>query len=55
MIPLSPLYDEYIDRSKLSEQKNPFEYILPSPSKGVETMKTWVLAFKKTTNIYAYK
>ena len=46
MIPLSTLYDEYIDRSKLSEQKNPFEYILPSPSKGVETMKNGFLHLK---------
>ena len=29
MIPLTTLYDEYIDRPKLSEQKNPFEYIVP--------------------------
>ena len=35
MIPVSTLYDEYIDRPKLTEQKNPFEYIVPSPSRGV--------------------
>ena len=29
MIPLTILYDDYIDRPKLSEQKNPFEYIVP--------------------------
>ena len=28
MIPVSTLCDEYIDRPKLSEQKNPFEYIV---------------------------
>ena len=33
MIPVSTLYDEYIDRPKLTEQKNPFEYIVPSPLK----------------------
>ena len=33
MIPVSTLYDEYIDRRKLTEQKNPFEYIVPSPLK----------------------
>ena len=34
MIPLATLYDEYIDRPKLSEQKEPFEYIVPpSPLK----------------------
>ena len=34
MIPLTTLYNEYIDRPKFSEQKNPFEYIVPpSPQK----------------------
>ena len=34
MIPVSTLYDEYIDRPKLTEQKkNPFEYIDPPPFK----------------------
>ena len=34
MIPLTILYDEYIDRPKLTEQKNPVEYIVPpSPLK----------------------
>ena len=32
MIPVSALYDEYIDRPKLTEQKKPFEYIVPPPS-----------------------
>ena len=36
MIPLTTLYFEYIDRSKLTEQKNPFECILPPPSRGSE-------------------
>ena len=31
MILLTTLYDEYIDRSILTEQKNPFEYIVPPP------------------------
>ena len=43
MIPLTFLYDEYIDRPKLSEQKNPFEYIVPPPPppppSGVGTIK----------------
>ena len=34
MMPVSTLYDEYIDRPKLTEQKNPFEYIVPPPSRG---------------------
>ena len=37
MTPVSTLYDEYIDRPKLTEQKNPFEYIVPPPSRGVGT------------------
>ena len=31
MIPLTFLYDEYIDRPKLTDQKNPFKYIVPPP------------------------
>ena len=40
MIPLTYLYDEYIDRPKFTEQKkkNPFEYIVPSPTSGVGTI-----------------
>ena len=37
MIPLTFLYDEFIDRPKLSEQKKPFEYIVPPPTSGVGT------------------
>ena len=37
MKPVSTFYDEYIDRPKLTEQKNPFKYIVPSPSRGVGT------------------
>ena len=32
MIPVSTLYDEYIDRPKLTEQKKPVEYIVPPPT-----------------------
>ena len=32
MIQLTILYDEYIDRPKLTEQKNPFEHIVPHTS-----------------------
>ena len=39
MIPLTNLYEEYIDRPKCSEQKNPFEYIVPPPTSGVGTKK----------------
>ena len=37
MISVSTLYDEYVDRQKLSKQKSPFEYIVPPPSIGVGT------------------
>ena len=37
MLPLTILYDEYIDRSKLTEQKKPVEYVVPPPSRGVGT------------------
>ena len=36
---LTTLYDEYIDRKKLSEQKKPVECIVPPPSREVGTMK----------------
>ena len=40
MISVSTLYDEYIDRQKLPEQKNPFVYIVTHPpSRGVGTIK----------------
>ena len=32
IIPLTTLYNEYIDRPKLSEQKKPVDYIVPPPS-----------------------
>ena len=34
MIALTYLYDEYIDRPKLTEQQNPFEYIFPPPTRA---------------------
>ena len=37
MTPLTIVYVEFINRSKLTEQKNPFEYIVPTPSRGIET------------------
>ena len=40
MIPLTFLYDEYIDRPKLSEQKKPFEYIVLPPQVGPEQLIT---------------
>ena len=36
MMPLTFLYDEYIGRPKLTEQKNTFEYIVPPPTSGSE-------------------
>ena len=42
MIPLTFLYDEYIDRPKLSEQKKPVEYIVPPPTGAVGTMRVFL-------------
>ena len=39
MIPVSTLYDEYIERRKFTEQKkNPVEYIVSPPSRGSEQL-----------------
>ena len=38
MIPLTFLYDEYIDRPKLTAQKTPFEHIVPPPQLGSEQL-----------------
>ena len=53
MISVSTLYDEYIDRPKLSEQKNPFEYIVPPPSRGVGTI-TVLLGILISSNICGF-
>ena len=50
MISLIFLYDEYIDRPKLTEQKNPFEYIVPSPTSGVGTKKPFEYIFPSPTS-----
>ena len=39
MTPLTTLYDDNIDRPKLSEQKNPIEYIVPPEIKWVGAKK----------------
>ena len=39
MIALTILCDEYIDRRKLTEQKNPFDYIVPLPARWVGTIR----------------
>ena len=54
MVPVSTLYDEYIDRPKLTEQKNPVEYIVPPrPSRGVGTIMeiTWKIYFLIILNL----
>ena len=49
MIPLTFLYDEYIDRPKFTEQKkNPFEYIVPSPTSGVGTIRNIIVNCSRT-------
>ena len=52
MILVSTLYDEYIDRPKLTEQKKPFEYIAPSPSRGARTIKVNVYGPFYGINLY---
>ena len=42
MMLLTFLCDEYIDLSKLSEQKIPFEYIVPPPTSGVGTKSKFI-------------
>ena len=44
MIPLATLCDEYIDRLKLSEQKKPFEHVVPPPQEGSEQLRFQYLA-----------
>ena len=51
MIPLTVLYDEYIDRPKLFEEKNAFEYIVPPTASGVGTkiwQTNWIIYYKST-------
>ena len=38
---LDGLSNDYIDRPKSSEQKNPFVYIVPRSLKWVGTKKSW--------------
>ena len=47
MIPLIALYNEYIDRPTLTEQKYPFEYIAPHPQRWVGTISTLLLNCSK--------
>ena len=49
MIPHTTLYDDYIDRPKLTEQKNPFEYIVPAPLKWVGTIKIFIFNETETS------
>ena len=39
MLPLTFLYDKYIDRPKKFEQKKPAEYIVPPLTSGVGTIR----------------
>ena len=60
MKPVATLYDEYIGRPKLTQQKIPFEYIVPSPSRGVGTITKNELResgnnIKASTEQVAYK
>ena len=51
MIPVLTLYDEYIDRPKLTEQTKPFEYIVPSPSRGVGTIIRFIADTPNVKNV----
>ena len=55
LIPLIFLYDEYIDRPKLSEQKNPFVYIVPPPTSGVGKNRVWVSLIERKFHISSPK
>ena len=33
MMPITTLYDEYVDRPKLTEQKTPVYHLIPPPPK----------------------
>ena len=57
MIPLTFLYDDYIDWPKFSEQKKPFEYIVPPPTSGVGTkaLDSDLKHFKLTSKSKDYK
>ena len=49
MIPLTSLYVEYIDRPKLSEQKNSFEYSSSPPQVGLEQKHS--VSFIRANNV----
>ena len=45
MIPLTTLYDVYIDQPKFTEQINPFDYIfLPPHQSGVRNKKVYFIS-----------
>ena len=46
MIPVSTLYDEYIERPNSFEHKKPLDYIVPPPSRGVGTTIRLKAVFK---------
>ena len=54
MIPRTFLYDEYIGRPKFTEQKNPFEYIVPPPTSGVGTKINYNFKFQVGTSFHSW-
>ena len=52
MIPVSTLYDEYIERRKFTEQKKPFEYIVPPPSRGSEQLAIFLILQEKPSKFF---
>ena len=53
MVPLTTLYDDYIDRPNLTEQKKPFEYIVPPPIKWVGTTKFAISSQKLLVYVFS--
>ena len=55
MIPVTILYDECIDRPKLTEQKNPFDYTVPPPHKWGRNKKEFDIKNLKYKKRKCYK
>ena len=53
MIPPTTLYDEYIDRPKLTEQKKPFKYIVP-PRPPIKRSRNKQRNRKQKLNLFNY-
>ena len=52
MIPVSTLFDEYIDRPKLTQQKDSFEYKILSPTTGSEQIRQKKVFYHVNAQVY---